>query len=311
MAPSRKASAKSEASRVRCPTAKMRNTSAGLGLVGSALPPPTRSSSPSAGRGSEGRDLGGRLGKVVQELAATPVEEGSHIGSTLNEALHDQEFVERAARWRGGNYGRQVASVLAKVAKCLKMIRPEILEDASSPSGLQPVRPLPLVPVGADAGLSSRLRQKWQTWYSSRRISFSWTFWMCLAFMLLLYPRLVAAVLVLIIRLFIRAFTLVVGRLLMELWAETRSLLWTAIHSSWTMEDTLVEWLDYNWGLSGRPPAPTPIMTSQNTDSQSVPVTPMEGSSPAPPALLPGTCALTFLLYYLRRPPTGAGGLGR
>ena len=47
---------------------------------------------------------------------------------------------------------------------------------------------------------------------------------MCLAFMLLLYPRLVAAVLVLIIRLFIRALTLVVGRLLMELWAETRSL---------------------------------------------------------------------------------------
>ena len=100
--------------------------------MGSALPPPTRSSSPSAGRGSEDRDLGGRLGKVVQELAATPVEEGSHIGSTLNEALHDQEFVERAARWRGGNYGRQVASVLAKVAKYLKMIRPEILEDASS-----------------------------------------------------------------------------------------------------------------------------------------------------------------------------------
>lgn len=62
----------------------------------------------------------------------------------------------------GGNYGRQVASVLAKVAKYLKMIRPELLEDASSPSNLQPVRPLVLVPVSADAGLSSRLRQKWQ-----------------------------------------------------------------------------------------------------------------------------------------------------
>ena len=104
-------------------------------------------------------ELGSRMGQAVQELASTPVEEGRHIGSSLAQALHDLEFVERASRWRGGNYGRQVASVLAKVAKYLRLVKPEILDTASTAS-LQPVRPLPLGPAAAAPTWWTRAQQR-------------------------------------------------------------------------------------------------------------------------------------------------------
>lgn len=271
-----------------------------------------QSSSSLLGGGRQGgqAELGSRMGQMVQELSKTPVEEGRHIGASVESALHDPAFVETASRWRGGNYSRQVASVLAKVAKYLRIVKPEILE-ASSTCELQPVQPLPLVPVGAASN--------WRTWAQGHmsRMSLSLSsnrskaVGFGVAMMILLYPRVVAAVLVLLLRLCLRALGLVMGRLVAELWTEIRSCMWTALQSSWILEDNLVAWLEGSWPPVQQLPAPAPVMAgSPSPPSMSEPTVITGEYSPPPPALLSSSCALTFLWWWLHRRPQRTGRVG-
>eukprot|EP00435_Cladocopium_sp_Y103_P035485 s3152_g9.t1 len=255
---------------------------------------PAAPSAQASTAGSADGELGSRMGQAVQELASTPVEEGRHIGSSLAQALHDPEFVERASRWRGGNYGRQVASVLAKVAKYLRIVKPEILESASTACALQPVRPLPLGSAAAAPTWWTLAQRRLADSLPRLGSNRSWFMWWGMTLVILLYPRMVAAILVLVLRLCLRALALVLGRLIAELWSEARSCIWTALQSSWVLEDHLVSWLDAAWGGSSTTSSrPAPRITSPPPSEPAVATSAGE-PSPPPSALLSSSCALTF-----------------
>lgn len=304
MAP-RRAAAQPPARRARSSRASRLPSTLAHDVAAPSSPPIQTSAADRAGG-----ELGSRMGQAVQELASTPVEEGRHIGSSLAQALHDPEFVERASRWRGGNYGRQVASVLAKVAKYLRIVKPEILDNASTACALQPVRPLPLGPAAAAPTWWTRAQQRLADSLPRLGSHPSWIIWWGVTLVILLYPRMVAAILVLVLRLCLRALGLVLGRLIAELWSEARSCIWTALQSSWVLEDHLVTWLDAAWGGSSTPNLrPAPVIPSAPPSEPAV--TPIAGeASPPPPALLSSSLALTVAWWWLYRRPPRTGGVG-
>eukprot|EP00438_Fugacium_kawagutii_P005042 Skav203633 [mRNA] locus=scaffold1120:56745:62721:+ [translate_table: standard] len=131
------ASAKPTSRRIRSSAAPVQRHGASAPVVAREDGNSSSEPLPGSGGGCAQTELGSKMGRAVQELSKTPVEEGVHIGAPLASALQDPAFVERASRWRGGNYGRRVASVLAKVAKYLRIVKPEILDASSQLAQLQ------------------------------------------------------------------------------------------------------------------------------------------------------------------------------
>lgn len=121
---------------------------------------------------------------------------------------------------------------------------------------------------------------------------------------ILLYPKLVATLLVLLVRLLCRAMVVIASRCFMAIWSEVNGLVWQALESSWMIEDYAVTLLEESWiGRWNGATASTPqgLQLSSSSFTQ------------LGPAAQAGTSVSLLVLavmgYQYRRPAQGGVGL--
>lgn len=283
-----------------------------------------------AGEGSGGlREGAGQslsLAGAVGEIANYTVETGPFKGRKVEDALANPEFLASASRWRGGSVQRQMTAALARAAKYFKTLRPGLLkeptiEDSPSLDELPPVSPLPLATSDAKGGfltwLAAITRQvKHWAW----RKCTSWAPILVGLVVILLYPKLVATVLVLLVRLLCRAVVVIASRCFMAIWSEMNGLAWQALESSWMIEDHVVTLLEESWiGRWNGATASTPQgpQLSSSSFTQLGPAaqagTTVGGVGPTPPPPYPpwsvSLLVLAVMGYQYRRPAQGGVGL--
>lgn len=176
------------------------------------LPPPSLE--------DPGSSAGGVLARRGQVLRAVELASNELTPEELA-ALDDPGFRQQAARWRSGSGSRRVSAAFARLLTSLYTIFPGwATADGLAQSAAPPiVEALPF-----DQSSQPSLRVWWlrfsMGWQSSLRwmVSYRRTLWALL--LLLLFPRVVAALIATVVRLFIRLMLAITTRLLRDLWLE-------------------------------------------------------------------------------------------
>ena len=288
-----------------------------------ASPPRQRDADPSD-VGSQSGPCASLLDMVsvaLRELGSRTIRGGERSGEAISAALDDEEFRKRAMRWRPTNENKKTVSTLAKLTDAVLSLKPSIKEKfaesgvrnegaASSESQRLPpvVDPLPF--SGSD---EARLRKP------SSASSMVWSLmmrmvakrWVTLLVVLvcLLFPRLVAVVIVAFLRLVLRLLFIIFSRLLAEVWSEVQHLMVQVVLASNSFEDYLISSLE---GLD-RPhwhvPVPQPVPTTPAPQTSLVGGA--HGGAPFPPWAPPWLPLSIFALAAaLLRRPAGPGGVG-
>ena len=120
-------------------------------------------------------------------------------GISMNEALLDPVHRAQAARWRSGPEHRKVAAILARMMQALHGIRPAWI---SSPGSQNPpvAEPLPVrraTTAGSHGSLPAGVQWCLQ---KIRAFSYGWKTW-CLIMLLVIFPKVLASLLTLMVRL--------------------------------------------------------------------------------------------------------------
>ena len=277
-----------------------------------APPAPDAEEVSSAPSGS-GRLAAGAAGPMVQvmaELAEVPVAQGPLVGQPLGQALANPDFVESAARWRGGGRGKQVAAAMAKVTKALQSVRPGFFVDTPTTDQPPAVTPLPwwirlqqeaLHPsCRASSRSGASMCQRWAPKSGGLVV-------MAVVGLAILFPKLIAALLIMALLLLLRAISVVAARVFAEIWRELADTALAGLQPSCVLEYHLVWWLDSQsrwWGpVPASPPIPMPApMATPMPSMPTVAVPTPRATAPPTPTLLPSSCTLALLAWWIRRP---------
>ena len=256
-----------------------------------APPAPDAEEVSSAPSGS-GRLAAGAAGPMVQvmaELAEVPVAQGPLVGQPLGQALANPDFVESAARWRGGGRGKQVAAAMAKVTKALQSVRPGFFVDTPTTDQPPAVTPLPwwirlqqeaLHPsCRASSRSGASMCQRWAPKSGGLVV-------MAVVGLAILFPKLIAALLIMALLLLLRAISVVAARVFAEIWRELADTALAGLQPSCVLEYHLVWWLDSQsrwWGpVPASPPIPMPAPMATPMPSMPTVAVPTPGAT-APP----------------------------
>ncbi|CAE7224096.1 unnamed protein product [Symbiodinium sp. CCMP2592] len=166
-------------------------------------------------------------------------------GRTAAEILGDEASRASAARWRSGSLQRKLTAVLARLVTSVHSATP----PGPSSRPLAPVQPLPLRPTTATGSApTSSLPFGWRWSGPSLCWPRTWR-WKTLALLglMCLFPRVVALLLALLFRLFIRGCLALASHVLRELCTQTLAL-------AGELESFIVEWLTLQLGMQTRRP---------------------------------------------------------
>ena len=228
-------------------------------------------------------------------------------GRSARDILADDSSLASAAKWRSGSLQRRFTAALAKLTASLKQWTSSPAVPAAGPPPLAPVRPRPL----REAGEREQPRQESQGLLTGLRVRLSTWKWGAVAILviILLFPRVMALLLALLVRLVVRACFAVATHFFRELW-------WQASLVTSELEEALVQWLSFQLGLQTGPivnvqvAAPTAALPVQHAG-------PGDNVAGAPVAALPArpfdfvTRVLLALNLYQNRHRVGVGGLGQ
>ena len=184
-------------------------------------------------------------------------------GLTATQVLEDPQTRAAAARWRAGSGARQLTAVLARALQGLQAWArwPARETDQGQPA---PVRPRPL--RGSSRDHAPAEPTSWRAWLPSFSVRT-----VLLLICLFLFPRIIAKLTTLILRLLGRALASLVSNLIQELLSQT-------LQAATDMEDQVVEWLNHHLGGNSKPvvslpqseavappPAQQPVVVSHPT----------------------------------------------
>ena len=242
--------------------------------------------------------------KPVDQAARDLGPQEIDAGRSARDILADDSSLASAAKWRSGSLQRRFTAALAKLTASLKQWTSS---PAAGPPPLAPVRPRPL----REAGEREQPRQESQGLLTGLRVRLSTWKWGAVAILviILLFPRVMALLLALLVRLVVRACFAVATHFFRELW-------WQASLVTSELEEALVQWLSFQLGLQTGPivnvqvAAPTAALPVQHAG-------PGDNVAGAPVAALPArpfdfvTWVLLALNLYQNRHRVGVGGLGQ
>ncbi|CAE7723782.1 osm1, partial [Symbiodinium sp. CCMP2456] len=166
-------------------------------------------------------------------------------GLTAAEVLQDPSACATAARWKAGSVARRVTAALAKLTTSLPTWTSQTLRPVG---GLQPVRPRPLTRVSVGPARPSAA-ELLRAWLPLTR----WRTWLVLV-LVLLFPRVVALLIALVVRLCIRGLVAICLHLGRELFSQLTA-------AAAEVEDSLVLWLSELLLGSHSPPQPPLLLT--------------------------------------------------
>ncbi|CAE7246419.1 unnamed protein product [Symbiodinium sp. CCMP2592] len=216
----------------------------------SSRPAPLARSTPRTGDASTG-DLKGAtealmsaVGSAADRLGAVEVDGGR----TAEEILGDEASRASAARWRSGSLQRKLTAALARLVTSVQQWTPLATPPGPSSRPLAPVQPLPLRTTTATGSApTGSLPFGWR-WSGLRFAGHGpgvGKHWRCLG---CLFPRVVALLLALLFRLFIRGCLALASHVLRELCTQTLAL-------AGELESFIVEWLTLLLGMQTTTPA--------------------------------------------------------
>ena len=282
--------------------------------VGEAVP--GRGDDPFQGGSSGSGRAAASIGQVIQEWAGVPVAQGPLAGTPLSQALADPAFVASAARWRGGEPGKKIGAAMAKIMKAVREVRPGTMLGASTVPEPPVAQPVPLEHNAAEKGHTQTMKGKLKELVWRWSPSFSWTSGLVLLGLALMFPKLAASLVILVLRLVVRAIGILIARFCGEVYREVSGLVWSALQATWVWEDVLVQQLEAQWSWfpvsqreSGGPVAPDQTSHHQGPSSGGTSYQHGGTQYPPVPSLVPSSCLLA-LMYYMFRPtaPLAGGG---
>ena len=263
--------------------------------LGSSIPRSANASSASGhdGGSGEGDQVKRTLERAVNELSPT------ELG-----ALQDGAFREQASRWRSGPGSRRLHAAFARFLHAVYAVKPGWKAEVNSKEAPAPVEPLPLRALPLN---------KATRWYHnlSQVGTFLQSYWrtVCGTLLLLCFPRILAALVALVIRLMIRALAATSMRILQEVWSEFGGVVQQLASMTSAVEQLMVQNLER---LLGGPLAPAehpPVAVGLGG-----PETSLGGGGGAPPPIPPNqflTNALLALNLVVQLRPHWRGGVGQ
>ncbi|CAE7273945.1 rluB [Symbiodinium sp. CCMP2592] len=186
------------------------------------------------------------VGSAADRLGTVEVDGGR----TAAEILGDEASQASAARWRSGSLQRKLTAALARLVTSVQQWTPLATPPGPSSRPLAPVQPLPLRPTTATGSApTSSLPFGWRWSGPSLCWPRTWR-WKTLALLglMCLFPRVVALLLALLFRLFIRGCLALASHVLRELCTQTLAL-------AGELESFIVEWLTLQLGMQTTTPA--------------------------------------------------------
>lgn len=228
--------------------------------------------------------------------------------------MADPSFVASAARWRGGEPGKKIGAAMAKIVKAVSEVRPGTMLGASTVPEPPVAQPVPLEHNAAEKGDTKTMKGKLKAlvWRWSPR--FSWTSGLVLLGLALMFPKLAASLIILVLRLVVRAIGILFARFCGEVYREVSGLMWSALQATWVWEDVVVQQLEAQWSWfpgtqaeSGGAAAPDQTIHSQQPSSRNTSFQQGGTQHPPLPSLLPSSCLLA-LMYYMVRPAAPVAG---
>ena len=236
-------------------------------------------------------DIMGAVKGAASSLGAGPVEPG---GLTAAQVLENPAEAARAARWRTTDPVKKMTAVLARISQAVRELNVFPTQGQNVVQGPRPSRALPLRRHEAQPVDSSTTRTPWR--WPAR---WKW----CLGLIVVttvLFPRIVALIIALTIRIVCRSVVSLTLHIFKELWTQ-------AFVAAAEVEDSLASWLYEQLGLvvPTVSPAPPPMLSNGVTG----------GPPPGPLVVQPhptrpvDIVMLVLLGLNLRRAPL-MGGVG-
>ena len=244
---------------------------------------------------------GGVLGALQQAASEIPPQ---HLA-----AMGDPTFRNQASRWRSNDTSRRLSAAFARMLNTMSSIKPAWLADVKPDAEPPVTEPLPM--VRSTTGAS-----RWTSW---SRQALAWTTWcriywrtMLALVMLLFFPKLAAALLAAMVRLVIRFFMAILGRVFREVWVELSGALSQV--GSWTfgleqilvqhIEGWMLEWSPTHWSAPPQEQFPVQQPNGQLSGG-AVPTQP----PPNPPSQMVTQMLLVFHVFlHFRANRNGGAG---
>eukprot|EP00434_Breviolum_minutum_P044412 symbB.v1.2.039665.t1/scaffold6710.1/size16065/2 len=108
-------------------------------------------------------------------------------------------------------------------------------------------QPVPLEHNAAEKGHTQTMKGKLKELVWRWSPSFSWTSGLVLLGLALMFPKLAASLVILVLRLVVRAIGILIARFCGEVYREVSGLVWSALQATWVWEDVLVQQLEAQW----------------------------------------------------------------
>ena len=228
-------------------------------------------------------------------------------GLSAAQVLADLNARQMASRWRSGSESRRLTALLAKLREGLASVfpgqAPAPARDAAPKAGLQPVRARPI------RGESQTVVEQRVYWRTELLQTFrTWVSWKTLGSLLLLvlFPRLLAFLIVMSVRVLARIALMLSSRLIRELVSQVTFM-------AADLEANIIDWLYQAWMET--PSAMEALQSAPSSSSCAAPTwtPPSALAGPAAPTSLP-TRPVDFLTLFLllvqtlRSLPRGWGG---
>ena len=220
-------------------------------------------------------------------------------------ALGDEGYRNQAARWRSNSGTKRISAALARMMNALKGIKPSWVEDQPDFGEIKVTEALPLAAMKTEG-------RNWLKESMAVLYTFTLRQWktMWLLVILVCFPKLVAALLAMLVRLVVRFCTIMVMRMVKEVVVELDGVLFQLSALTSGVEQAVVHQLEV-WMTEWLPPsrallpgASDPIEQGQSSSSN------MGGTPPPqPPSYLFTNILLALnVVLTLRSHRGGVGG---
>ena len=218
------------------------------------------------------------VSRVADEFGDAEIEPGI----SMQEALSDPNTRAQAARWRSGPEPRRATAILARMMQSLQSVRPSWTE-ALVAGELPVAEPLPVRRAGSSEALSWWRSSMNFCLFSTWGLRRSWRTW-CLVAVILIFPKVLALLLTLVVRMVFRAGLVVIGRFFSEMGRECQGVLHQFAVASTAVENWFVDMVDgvillpqqqqATFGDGMQTPSSSSPSTSQNMGACPQPSTP-------------------------------------
>ena len=232
--------------------------------------------------------------RVASKLGSTHVDRGR----TAADILSDESSREAASRWRTGSDHRRFTALLARVMSGLANMNPLGQQRGERRRDEPPVAvPRPLQGEDRRAAGADRPRLNPMAW--ARRLQLIWGWRTILALVvIMIFPRLFAMVVTLSLKLLLKGFLLLLGRLLRELFLHFSSL-------AAEMEQQLMDVLQNQLQSAMQPDFLQPQLVAAPGFAGALPQ-----PQPLPTRPVDGVSVILLLLQFRRGGPVLRGGGG-